>query len=471
MMINSCKSRSFLIWMATLVCIITGCEKLVHIPEPINTITTTETFATDANATSAIIGIYSDMSWAQGNLKYANGGITSLCGLSADELYLFDGGDIDRGAFQNNQLLATNGLVLGILWTPIYSTIYKANAALEGLNGSSSLSSEIKAQLTGEAKFIRAFCYFYLVNLFGDVPLSTTPTWAGIATQQRSSASQVYEQIIGDLKDAQSLLQDNYMASGGERTRVNKWAATALLARTYLYRQQWDNAITEAGKVIDNRGDLKLATDLNTVFLKNSDEAIFQLELMNNYPYRIREAMLFLPYDSTSSPIYILSSPLLTAFEAGDLRRTAWVDSTHYLGTYYYYPYKYKTRQGLQNNITEYYTPLRLAEQYLVRAEAMAQKNDLGGAVTDINTLRRRAGLPALPTTLTQPELMAAIAQEKKIEFFTEWGHRWLDLKRTGKTDMVLGGIKPGWKSSAQLYPIPQAELQVNPNLTQNMGY
>ena len=114
---------------------------------------------------------------------------------------------------------------------------------------------------------------------------------------------------------------------------------------------------------------------------------------------------------------------------------------------------------------------LRLAEQYLIRAEAEAEKGQLANAINDINVIRNRAWLGSLPGNLGQTQVLAAIAQENRIEFFAEWGHRWFDLKRTGQANSVLAPIKPFWESTAQLFPIPYTEIQADPNLIQNPGY
>ena len=120
---------------------------------------------------------------------------------------------------------------------------------------------------------------------------------------------------------------------------------------------------------------------------------------------------------------------------------------------------------------SEYYMVLRLTEQYLIHAEASAEQNKLADAIADINLIRRRAGLPDLPDSLDQAQTLSAIMQERRIELFAEWGHRWLDLKRTGQADAVLGPIKTTWQTNAQLYPIPLSELQSDSKLTQNAGY
>ncbi len=159
---------------------------------------------------------------------------------------------------------------------------------------------------------------------------------------------------------------------------------------------------------------------------------------------------------------------MLNAFEPGDLRKAKWLNSTVIGGQIYFYPFKYKIRSG--RPVTEYYMVLRLAEQYLIRAEAEAKLNDLSDAIADLNIVRSRAGLPNTSAT-TQAQLLAAIKHERQVELFCEWGSRWFDLKRTGDIDAVLGAEKTGWSSTDSLYPIPFSEIQANPFLTQNTGY
>ena len=103
--------------------------------------------------------------------------------------------------------------------------------------------------------------------------------------------------------------------------------------------------------------------------------------------------------------------------------------------------------------------------------EARLKQNKLSGAIDDLNSIRIRAGLVNIPQTLSQSEVAAALVQERRIELFCEWGHRWFDLKRSGQANTVLQPLKPGWTSNAQLWPLPTADLINDPNLTQNAGY
>lgn len=456
-------------WVGILSICFCSCTKLVKVSEPVNTITTAETFNSDATATSAVMGIYNDIvtghAGGGNNLSYGNGLLTFNAGMSADELNMLNGPSL----FEINALQATN-FPEQELWNNPYYDIYLANAAIEGLSISLGVSDEIKKQLTGEAKFIRAFCYFYLVNLFGDVPLALTTAYATTDTLSRAPAEAVYKQIQNDLEDAVSLLASDYSISKGARIRVNKFGAVALLARVYLYQKQWAKAEASASTVIGD-SQYQLSTDLNRVFLANSTETILQWHQNGDvFPFATAEAYNLLPTDFGNPPGYYFTPQLLNSFEAGDLRRVAWVDSVNN-GSLLFYPCKYKVRVGAQGNVTEFTTVLRLAEQYLIRAEARAFQNNTTEAINDLNEIRKRAELPGLSFLSTKEQVLDAVAQERKIELFAEWGHRWLDLKRTGKADSVLSLVKTGWLPSKKLYPIPAGELINDVKLIQNPGY
>ncbi|MDB5089686.1 MAG: RagB/SusD family nutrient uptake outer membrane protein [Mucilaginibacter sp.] len=465
--------RSLFFTISCIVC--SGCNKLVQVPEPVNTITTSETFSTPANATSALINVYSLLSYDQDFLTFSNGAVTLEAGLSADELNYFKT-SAEVLQFQNNALQSNNSYFYNRFWSLSYQEIYGANAVIEGIQSSKTLPTSVKNQLTGEAKFLRAFCYFYLSNLFGDVPLVTTTAYAKTVLLSRTATSLVYQQMISDLKDAQSLLPDDYKISNGERIRANKSAATALLARVYLYNKNYPNAASSASDLIANTGVYALSP-LSQVFSANSSEAILQWQVSNTlYPYATVEGNSIIPSNNTNSPIYYCSTGLLNAFESGDQRKTTWISNTVYSGTTYYYPFKYTVRQGSSGDaIPQYYMVLRLAEQYLIRAEAEAN-GAAGGdeaAIADLNIIRNRANLPPLSVSLTHTQVIAAIAQERRVELFSEWGHRWLDLKRTGQALTVLSQLsyKTALNANQLLYPIPLHEIQDDPNLTQNPGY
>jgi hypothetical protein len=438
-----------------------SCRKFVEIAIPKTQITTPAVYTDDATAISAIRGIYSKMmegDFARGYLK----SVTLLTGLSSDEFINYSS-DPNNVEFYTNSLLPVNSDINN-LWKDAYSYIYQANAVIEGLSNSTGLSASIKTQLGGEAKFLRAYFHFYLVNLWGDVPLITTTDYRINATAYRTSSANVYQQIILDLKGAQSNLADDYSYSNNERVRPNKWAATALLARVYLYTGDWVNAEAQATMIISNTSRYSIVSNLDNVFLKNSNEAIWQL--MPVEPGKNTwEGTLFKIQNYVA-----LTNQSVNAFEPGDNRKNSWVNSYTDATGLHYYPYKYKISIDNQP-LTEYSMILRLAEQYLIRAEARAQQNNVVGAQADINTIRNRAGLSNTAAN-DKASLLLAIEHERLVELFSEWGHRWLDLKRTNRTNAILGPLKgTSWQATDVLYAIPQSELLNDPNLTQNAGY
>lgn len=447
-------------------CIVIGllvsCEKFVEIPPTPSQIASYKVFENDATATKAIIGIYIQMI-ANSN-QFTSGNTTFYAGMASDELYYYTN-DLKQEFLKNEISSSNHDLLSNLFWIPAYKYIYAANACIEGLGNSKDLTPATKQQLTGEAKFIRAYCYFYLVNLFGDVPLVTTTNYNDNSLLARTPQSEIYDQIVADLSDAKNLMNASYPTS--DRVRPNKWAATALLARTYLYKGEWQKAEQESASVISS-GAYSLQQNLNDVFLKESTETIFQIQPgasnINSW-----EGNIIIPASANTTPTYLLTTSILNSFEAGDLRRANWVQSRTFSGQTYYYPFKYKVERNA--TATEYYVYLRLAEQYLIRTEARAQQGNISGSKDDINIIRNRAGLGNTSAN-DKASLLLAIEKERQTELFAEWGHRWFDLKRTNRVNAIIGALKPAsWQSTDALWPIPTIQINLNPTLTQNPGY
>lgn len=462
----------------------------MEIPQPKNTITTEKIFTNDAQAKSAMAGVLTLMINGSGQTggisSFSNGWSTIAGGLSSDE---FNSQTTAIG--DGNYMLSANKLNantgLPPIWDSAYQSINGANAIIEGIAASTSpgLRLPVRTQLTAEAKFIRAFSYFYLVNFFGDLPLVLTTDFNKTLNISRSSTSVIYQQIILDLNDALAGLPTDYSATAGERIRPTKWAAKALLARVYLFTGDRAKALVECNEVINQTALYQVEmTDLNKVFLRNSSEAIWQLQQNTQVSIGTAtpEGDKLLPSPLHTGITNVTVSPsLLAAFEPGDLRKSAWLDSAIYTldGMKTIFPYKYKTgthnrEVGVSLQSPEYYMVLRISEQYLIRAEINAANGQIGAAIADLNILRKRSGLGDLSTALTQEQALAAVAKEKRIELFGEWGHRWFDLKRTGKAHDVLSVIptKQPWQGDYQLlYPIPPSEILRNKALSQNPNY
>lgn len=438
--------------------ILTGCDDFVKIDPPRTDLIKSTVFDSDATANAAMTNIYYEMR-SNGFASGSTSSISFWATYSSDEQINYTISSFQQ--FNDNELIPDNSFILA-LWSQMYKTIYNANAVIEGIAESQNVSAPLKMQLEGEAKFIRAFCHFYLVNLFGDVPVVTTTDYRANSDTPRTPIHQVYQLIISDLQDAQGLLPEDYGFANNERVRVNKFAATALLSRTYLYTEKWTNAETEATAVISNAGLYSLKSNLSDIFLTNSTEAI--LQWWSNFRPNDRGTFRVL----IDPPFYgALRSEFATSFEVGDLRNTTWVSLT----AGHYNARKYTAIQD--NPPLEYSTVLRLAEQYLIRAEARAQQDNISDAQMDVNVIRNRAGLSDTPAN-DKASLLLAIEQERKSELFTEWGHRWFDLKRTNRADAILAPIKgSNWDATDVLYPIPEAQLLNDPamNNAQNPGY
>jgi hypothetical protein len=434
-----------------------SCEKFLENGTPPSSLTEDKAFVDSATATSTVLAMYSRPANAnpQNNSLFYN--ISKYSMMSADVAYFFTNTSFDD--FKNNTLAASSQA--NSLWTDLYANIGRANYAIKNLETATTLSASVRNQLLGESKFWRAWCYFYLVNFFGDVPLVTNTEALTTSLFPRTPVAQVYQQIVSDLADAKNLLTTSYPSI--ERARVNKRVAATFLARVYFYQQNWTAAEAEATEVISS-GTYSLETNLNNVFIKTSNEVILQAANTTGVTSWGGE---FIPASST--PNVVLYDTLANTFEANDQRKVNWTKSISYSSKIYYYPYKYKIRTGTTGN--EYSVMLRLAEMYLIRAEARANQNNISGAVADINLIRQRAGLTDLPITISQSALLNALEHERWVELFSEWADRWFNLKRAGKADAVLGMIKPQWKPTQKLYPIPTKELQANPNLVDNPGY
>jgi hypothetical protein len=449
-----------------------SCRKFLDVGDPTDKVSANFVYGANSSAAAVLTGIYFDLQRQGEGFAHGRTSISLFAGLSADEFNVLPL-SVYSGFYANADYYD--------FWSTIYRLIYRINAAIEGIDPSTKLSLDIKQQLLGEAKFLRAFCYFYLVNMYGDVPLLLTTDYKHNASARRSPEKQVYKQIIEDLISAEKSLKEEYvdadaMNSVLERTRPNKWCASALLARVYLYTGDWGEAEHQATLVINNN-TLYDTTALKDVFKITSREAIWQLEPVSDQgQLNTLEAEIYYlangKPDEYLNPIW-LSYTLESAFEENDMRKKVWVETTSATGTEYHFFAKYK-RYTIGEDADENLMVLRLAEQYLIRAEARAQQGKIEASRSDINIIRRRARLDDVDVS-SKEQLLNSIFRERQVEFFCEWGHRWFDLKRTGKLNTVMeheAPLKQGvWMPYKKFYPIPLDDLKYNINLVQNYGY
>ncbi|WP_343691881.1 RagB/SusD family nutrient uptake outer membrane protein [Chitinophaga sp.] len=435
----------------------TSCKKFVTIDNAPNSLASSDVFAADGTATSAVVAMYSYYITTN-CLQY----YTWTAELLADNIqYRYYSSTPLMAEFQNGNVTTTNNNVRNYQWYYPFYVVAQANTMIDGLSKSTTLTSSVKNQLLGESYFMRAFHFFYLANFFGGVPLSLDPTALNNANLPRATKAEVYAQVISDLKAAEALLPGTY--TGNFHARVNKHAVEAMLARVYLYQKDYADAVTYATKVIGATDVTYTLSDLATTFKNSSTETILQFATyygLSSFGYRASSA--------TTIPNYYLYNSFMNQFETGDNRKTSWTDSLVTGGTTYRRVNKYKLGSATAGD--EYNVVLRLAEQYLIRAEANAQLNNTGAAQADLNAIRNRAGL-GNTTAATKDDLLTAIAQERRIELFGEFGHRWFDLVRTGQANAVLSQAKSTWVPRDTLMPVPAGEILTNQKLTQNPGY
>jgi len=448
--------------MVLALCCVCSCESFTEVELPETQLTGPAVYEEVSTADAALADIYARMR-ETGMVSGTAYGLSSLMGNYADD-FVFYSNNLELQQFNLHTLVPSNNQLTN-LWNTSYGQIYAANALLEGVNNSSVISGADRDRLRGEALFIRAYLHFYLIGLFGDVPYIKTTDYHQNIVAEKIQEAQAYQMVNTDLLEAETLLSDEY--SSAERVNPNKSTVRALLARLSLYRENWEQAEAYASAVIENPL-YTWETNVVNVFLKTNPSIIWSFH-PGVAGLNTKDARTFVfSVGPPSKPA--LSPALVGAFETGDLRRVNWVKTVTSGANTWYCPFKYK--KTLATTPSQEYTILfRMAEQYLIRAEARAHLEDISGAQQDLNKIRLRAGLPNTVAN-DSPSLLNAIVNERRFEFFTEMGHRWFDLKRTGNASSILSIIKPEWQDTDLLLPLPEAELLLNPNLLpQNPGY
>ena len=361
------------------------------------------------------------------------------------------------------------------LYTSLYRCIDIANNIIANVPGMD-ISQANKDNLMGQAYFVRGLSYFDLARFFGGIPnvygtlgvvIKLTPS-VGISEADfspRSTLRATYDQVEADLQEALSKLPETSAAG-----KANKRAANALLARYYLYNQQWPEAEQYATATI---GSSTLNTPFANIFRsKNTAESIFELQFNANDGQGLRQ--WYFPSSLGGRGGTALHDQMyaeITSDPADARAALTALNST--AGTYY--TTKWSTPQNADN-----FQLLRLAEQYLIRAEARAEKSspDFSGASGDLNAVRARAGL-GNTAAATKDEIINAILQERKLEFVGE-GQRWFDVIRKGRAMTEFSNIKrtkgslPSYSIGTpgkQVLPIPSAEVRANPSVEQNEAY
>ena len=385
---------------------------------------------------------------------------------------------------------ATNVQLLNI-WTNAYLSISRANTVLEKAPTIQTSNKALVNRAMAEAKFIRALNLFNLARFFGDVPMPLTGTnsTAGLDIA-RTPVAEVYAQAIKDFNEAADALPATY--TGGDVGRPTSWAAKGMLAKTYLYRKQWDKTVSLCESIMAS-GKYSLWPNFEDAFKpanKNGVESLFEIQFKGPGLGQGNSLLQYnLPRSGVLGSGYGVCYPtpdLLASFETGDARYAAtFFNSFIRNGTRVTFSPVHVRKFIDENAINGGYTGdsdlnfpvLRYAEVLLLYAEALNEVSSADAkAVAALNQVRKRAKLGDTPAK-TQATLRTAIWQERRSELVNE-SDRYSDLVRTGrlvervkaaKTTGVPNAAKP--TETNYLMPIPQRELDANPKLTQNPGY
>ena len=457
--------RSSIVKIFLIVGLSTGisCEKLVDPGFPATQLSREAVFSNDLTATSALLAVYTQL---EASLFLTN--LTNYTGLSADEFSLNSPAAVYQDIYNNNIVPGSN--LTDPFWESLFYCIYECNSIIEGVRESKLMTESTKKQLDAEARFLRGFCNFQLVNIYGGIPIITSSDYQTNARIAKSEITEIYKFIERDFLGALQNISADYVSPAGvvtmERVRANQATVKAYLAKLYLYMNNWVKAEEFSNEIISDASRYSMLSNLTDVFLKNSKEQIWQvMPVFKNYnTYTAYNLILFGP----PSTVY-LDRRLVASFSATDKRRSSWIGMVKSGIDSFYFAYKYKVYQGA--TLTEYSSMIRLAEVYLIRSEARARLNNLTLSLSDLNVVRQRAGIGLLPDMQPQA-LIDSLIFERKRELFSENGNRWFDLKRLGLADSVLGRVKgTNWSPTDALYPIPIGEMQKNPLLNQNPGY
>ena len=375
-----------------------------------------------------------------------------------------------------------------VFWANAYKTIHGANMILERIDAFENGTDKQKNAIKGEALAIRALVHFDLVRYFGK-PVHSSASSPGVpymlkvenGKPARNTVAQCYDNLIADLKEAESLLN----GSGRSNVYFTSDAVAALLARVYLTKKDYPNAIIYASKVISNTSyELTSTSDFDGMWKKDNTgkEVILKLRCTDKEGPRIGGL-----YGVKESSEFVPTFEFFSMFADEDVRKEAYFTLTEIPSTSRKHNFmtKYINREGVEDglNLSDIVI-LRLAEQYLIRAEAYAESDDDANALIDLDAIRKNRYIDFVTGSETGQALKDAIAKERRLELAFE-GHRWFDLKRKDmdvirNADYGHEHDGSGTKSTNtylpvsdihRLWPIPHAERAINPNCDQNDGY
>lgn len=469
-----------------------ACNKLEEDPNAL--VTASQFYKTQSDAISAVSAVYSTLNTdAAGDFVIYGRNLNLLTGNgSDDQIYSPSNTNPDVRALGTATYVPANDRIKKN-WQQHYFGISRANVAIDNIAGID-FDTTLRARLVREAKFIRGLLYFNIVRLWGDAPLVLhDPTSTDVNAQKikRSPKDSIYAQIISDLNEA-TLLPKTY--TGADVGRATSGAAHAILAKVYLTRREWSKAAAELQSVINGGYGYALFDSFLDVFqqaTKNGKEHIFSVQFGTNLGAKnSTNSLSVCNFGSFNPAVYPGDQPsdssLYQLFASFDTRRDVTFFTQLYnaaTGKYVQFGaarfakfIDYSISPLTNQNISGInYSVIRYADVLLMQAEVL---NEINGPTADayaaINQVRARAKISNLTPGLNQADFRDSVFLERRKEFIQE-GNRWFDLARRGGTYLYDALKKYPAKTGAAvkdtLYPIPQSEIDLNNQLTQNPGW
>ncbi|MFC0319860.1 MULTISPECIES: RagB/SusD family nutrient uptake outer membrane protein [Olivibacter] len=460
--------------------LVSACSNFLEL-EPENQINQNNFYKTEKDFETSMVGIYATLK----NL-YARD-IFFITELTTDNAEIsIPTSSLAEVEFDEMTLTATNTIIQSA-WNSALFTVSRCNVLLNRIN-EAAIDEIAKNRIAAEARFMRALSYFFLVQAFGNTPVTdaefNSPAQVFAADITLKPSEEVYQLIISDLLTAESQIPINLNPNKGQ---VSIGAIKTLLGKVYLTQHNYMDAAAKLKEVID-LGHYSLVDNYKSLFQPSNEnlaESIFEFKytsgvnLGNSYSSLFTPAIIgLLPDRQSGSGRINPTLSLMQAYESGDVRMSASVgDSILTDVGMVYSRYGLKFVDMTTNNPLDgsaNFTVLRYADVLLMYAEALNEQGS-ADANTYLNLVRSRAGLNSFEKNDTEA-LRQAIAQERRVEFVFE-AQRWFDLKRTGKAQEVINayyaqkGLKFSVEDHELLLPIPRREIEINPKLQQNPGY
>lgn len=447
-----------LMTIALLASILTSCEHMIEVDSPTNMVNKEDVYKDISTTKAALAYLYTNIR-NNAFLSKSPTGIHHSLSLYADELEHI--GTSDNNYYLN--IIQASGPETILWWNNAYQDMYAINAFIEGLTPSPYIEQEMKKTLLGEAYTLRALYYQNLVQLYGDIPYTTSTDYKSNTTISKKPYQVVLVDIEQDLLLALDYL--TYSFRSPDKYYVNKAVAELLLSENYLLQKKFDLAELYSSKVIDSNL-YQIEEDLSKTFKKDAKSTIWQISPEQG-SYITPEASNYI-FTAIAANTSVISEKLLKSFDSNDLRKQHWLNKIEINDQTFYGVYKYKNKT---DNTDENSIFFRIEQAYSILTESLLSQNKLPQAVETLNAIRTKRGLPPLSTNIAKGELEQEFLQEMYREFFTENGHRFYTLKRLNQLSQIKE-VKPNWKEYNSLFPIPEKQLLINTNLNpQNNGY